>query len=102
MDGTPCPVARLMGGGSGWTATAQREARRAREAAAGRAAARVARRGGVVVDRHEVAAMAARADKAALTRADLVEVIGAQLPLMADNPGVAAAEGGADGSAGMR
>ncbi|MFZ2509714.1 MAG: AAA family ATPase, partial [Gordonia sp. (in: high G+C Gram-positive bacteria)] len=31
----------------------------------------------------------------ALTRADLVEVIGAQLPLMADTPGVAAAEGGA-------
>jgi conjugative relaxase-like TrwC/TraI family protein len=88
------------GRGFGVDRTAQREARRAREAAAGRAAARVARRGGVVVDRHEVAAMAARADKAALTRADLVEVIGAQLPLMADNPGVAAEEGGAGGSAG--
>ena len=56
-----------------------------------RAAARVARRGGVVVDRHAVAAMVARADKAALTRADLVEVIGAQLPLMDDTPGVAGA-----------
>ncbi|MBI3693062.1 MAG: relaxase domain-containing protein, partial [Mycolicibacterium aromaticivorans] len=88
------------GRGFGVDRTAQREARRAREAAAGRAAARVARRGGVVVDQHEVAAMAARADKAALTRADLVEVIGAQLPLMADNPGVAAEEGGAGGSAG--
>ena len=88
------------GRGFGVDRAAQREARAAREAAAGRASARVARRGGVVVDRHEVAAMVARADKAALTRADLVEVIGAQLPLMADTPGAAAAEGGTDGSAG--
>ena len=81
------------GRGFGVDRAAQREARRAREAAAGRAATRVARRGGVVVDRHEVTAMVARADKAALTRADLVEVIGAQLPLMADTPGVARADG---------
>lgn len=88
------------GRGFGVDRAAQREARAARTAAATRAAARVARRGGLVVDRQAVAAMAARADKAALTRADLVEVIGAQLPLMVDNPGVAAAEGGADGPAG--
>lgn len=75
------------GRGFGVDRAAQRVARRAREAAAARAAARVARRGGVVVDRHEVAAMAARADKAALTRADLVEVIGAQLPLIVDAAG---------------
>lgn len=61
--------------------------RHAREAAATRAGARVARRGGLVVDRQAVAAMAARADKAALTRADLVEVIGAQLPLIVDAAG---------------
>ena len=88
------------GRGFGVDRAAQREARRVRDAAVGRAAARVARRGGVVVDRHAVAAMVARADKAALTRADLVEVIGAQLPLMVDNRGVAAAEGGVGGSAG--
>ena len=75
------------GRGFGVDRAAQREARRAREVAAARAAARVARRGGVVVDRHEVAVMAARADKAALTRADLVEVIGAQLPLIVDAAG---------------
>jgi conjugative relaxase-like TrwC/TraI family protein len=63
--------------------TAQAEARTAREQAAQTAAARVTR-SGIVVDRRAVAAMAARADKAALTRADLVEIIGAQLPLIVD------------------
>jgi hypothetical protein len=53
----------------------------------------VARRGGLVVDRQAVAAMAARADKAALTRADLVEVIGAQLPLITDRNTTGAATG---------
>lgn len=76
---------------------AQRAARRVREQAAARAAARVERTG-VVVDRRAVAAMAARGDKAALTRADLVEVIGAHLPLMVD--GGAAAAAGGDPSAG--
>lgn len=61
---------------------AQRQALDARERSARQAAARVGRTG-VVVDRRAVAAMAARADKAALTRADLVEVLGAQLPLLA-------------------
>lgn len=56
---------------------AQQQARSARTAAA-----RLSR-GRPVVDRRAVAALAARADKAALTRADLVEVIGAQLPLIA-------------------
>lgn len=78
--------------GFGVSRDAQRVARQAREAAASRAAARVARRGGLVVDRQAVAAMAAHADKAALTRADLVEVIGAQLPLIIDG---AAGAGGA-------
>ena len=72
---------------------AQAEARTAREQAAHRAAAR-ATRSGIVVDRRAVAAMAARADKAALTRADLIEIIGAQLPLVAE------AESGPDGVAG--
>ncbi|OFJ51183.1 AAA family ATPase [Mycolicibacterium grossiae] len=76
---------------------AQTEARRARERAAARAAARVERTG-VVIDRRAVAAMAARTDKAALTRADLVEVIGAQLPLPTD--GGATVAGGGDPSAG--
>lgn len=44
---------------------------------------RVTRSG--IVDRRAVAAMASRADKAALTRADLVEIIGAQLPLIVDS-----------------
>ena len=70
---------------------AQLEARTARERAATTAAARVTR-SGIVVDRRAVAAMAARADKAALTRADLVEIIGAQLPLIVDT---AAGEDGA-------
>lgn len=73
---------------------AQREARAAREQAARTAAARVTR-SGIVVDRRAVAAMAARADKAALTRADLVEIIGAQLPLIVDSPA------GMDGAAPM-
>ena len=60
---------------------AQQQAREARQRAARTAAARLTR-GAPVVDRRAVAAMAARADKAGLTRADLVEVIGAQLPLM--------------------
>ena len=78
---------------------AQREARRAREQAAARAAARVERTG-VVVDRRAVAAMAARGDKAALTRADLVEVIGAHLPLMADDGSAVASGGGPSGGGG--
>lgn len=75
---------------------AQREARRARQDAAQRAAAR-ATRTGVAVNRRAVAAMAARADRAALTRADLVEVIGAQLPLLVEGDGGVAddATGGA-------
>ena len=77
---------------------AQRAARRAREQAAARAAARVERTG-VVIDRRAVAAMAARGDKAALTRADLIEVIGAHLPLMADD-GPAVASGGAPSAGG--
>lgn len=60
---------------------AQLQAREARLQAARDAAARLSR-GALVVDRRAVAAMAARADKAGLTRADLVEVIGAQLPLL--------------------
>lgn len=71
---------------------AQRDARAAREQAARTAAARVTRTG-VAVDRRAVAAMAARGDKAALTRADLVEVIGAQLPLIVDD--TAGADSGA-------
>lgn len=74
--------------------TAQAEARTAREQAAQTAAARVTR-SGIVVDRRAVAAMAARADKAALTRADLVEIIGAQLPLIVDTAA------GQDGAAPM-
>ena len=74
--------------------TAQQEARIAREHAARTAAARVSR-SGMVVDRRAVAAMAARADKAALTRADLVEIIGAQLPLIVDSGA------GEDGAASM-
>jgi conjugative relaxase-like TrwC/TraI family protein len=85
---------RADGRGFGVDRAAQREARAARTAAATRAAARVARRGGLVVDRQGVAAMAARADKAALTRADLVEVIGAQLPLIVEDDRGAAATGG--------
>ncbi len=81
---------RADGRGFGVDRGAQRAARNVREAAAARAAARVERTG-VVVDRRAVAAMAARADKAALTRADLIEVIGAQLPLMVDG----VADGGA-------
>lgn len=61
--------------------TAQRQARTEREHTARQAAARVTRTG-VAVNRRAVAAMAARGDKAALTRADLIEVIGAQLPLI--------------------
>ena len=72
--------------GFGVDRDAPRAARRAREVAAARDAARLTRTG-VVVDRRAVAAMAARADKAALTRADLVEVIGAHLPLMTDDGG---------------
>ncbi len=79
--------------GFGVDRSAQREARRTREQAAARAAARVERTG-VVVDRRAVAAMAARGDKAALTRADLVEVIGAHLPLMADDGSAVAGGGG--------
>jgi hypothetical protein len=71
---------------------AQLEARTAREQAVQTAAARVTR-SGIVVDRRAVAAMAARADKAALTRADLVEIIGAQLPLIVDT------DAGEDGAA---
>ncbi|KDE96718.1 ATPase AAA [Mycolicibacterium aromaticivorans JS19b1 = JCM 16368] len=78
---------------------AQREARAAREQAARTAAARAARRGGVAVDRRAVAAMAAHADKAGLTRADLVEVIGAQLPLLVEDS--AGAAGAATSGAGM-
>ncbi|MEM6110567.1 MobF family relaxase [Mycobacterium sp. 050272] len=76
---------------------AQREARAAREEAARTAAARVSRRGGVVVDRRAVAAMAARGDKAALTRADLVEIIGAQLPLLVDDADPASGGGAGAG-----
>ena len=65
---------------------AQQQAREARQQAARAAAARLTR-GRPVVDRRAVAAMAARADKAGLTRADLVEVIGAQLPLIAGDTG---------------
>lgn len=83
--------------GFGVDRDAQRAARRTREQAAARAAARVERTG-VVIDRRAVAAMAARGDKAALTRADLVEVIGAHLPLMADDG--AAVSGGGGRSAG--
>ncbi|KAA0089924.1 AAA family ATPase (plasmid) [Mycolicibacterium sp. P1-18] len=86
--------------GFGVSRAAQREARAARERAAAQAAARVARRGGLVVDRHAVAAMAARADKAALTRADLVEVIGAQLPLIVEDRAAAATGGAAAGNDG--
>ncbi|WP_165827717.1 MobF family relaxase [Mycolicibacterium sp. GF69] len=74
---------------------AQREARAGREQAARDAAAR-ATRTGVAVDRRAVAAMAARADKAALTRADLVEVIGAQLPLIDTSITESDSAGGAD------
>ncbi|WP_237573617.1 MobF family relaxase [Mycolicibacterium lacusdiani] len=81
------------GRGFGVDRDGQRAARNAREQAAARAAARIERTG-VVIDRRAVAAMAARGDKAALTRADLVEVIGAHLPLMADG-GAGAADGGA-------
>ncbi|ORB12014.1 MobF family relaxase [Mycolicibacterium monacense] len=89
---------RADGRGLQVSRAAQREARAAREQAARAAAARTARRG-VEVDRRAVAAMAARADKAALTRADLVEVIGAQLPLIvADTAGPA---GAGEGGAGM-
>ena len=77
---------------------AQRAARNAREQAAARAAARVERTG-VAIDRRAVAAMTARGDKAALTRADLVEVIGAHLPLMADD-GAAVADGGGPSAGG--
>ncbi|MDP7707596.1 MobF family relaxase [Mycobacterium sp. TY815] len=81
--------------------TAQREARAAREQAARDAAARLSR-GRPVVDRRAVAAMAARADKAALTRADLVEVIGAQLPLMsADAAGPDSGGGSAGAGVGL-
>lgn len=73
---------------------AQAQARTAREQAAHTAAARITR-SGIVVDRRAAAAMAARADKAALTRADLVEIIGAQLPLIVDTAG------GEDGAAPM-
>lgn len=73
---------------------AQQQARAAREQAARTAAARVTR-SGIVVERRAVAAMAARGDKAALTRADLVEIIGAQLPLIVDTPA------GMDGAAPM-
>ncbi len=87
--------------GFGVSRDAQRVARQARESAASRAGARVARRGGLVVDRQAVAAMAARADKAALTRADLVEVIGAQLPLIIDGAAGAGGAGAGDERAGM-
>ena len=77
---------RADGRGLQVSRAAQRDARAAREAAARTAAARMSRTG-VAVDRRAVAAMAARSDKAALTRADLVEVIGAQLPLIVDTTG---------------
>ena len=81
------------GRGFGIDRAAQREARSARERAALSAGVRVERTG-VAVDRRAVAAMAARADKAALTRADLVEVIGAQLPLLIDDGAAVVAGGG--------
>lgn len=86
--------------GFGVSRAAQAEARQAREVAAARAAARLTRTG-VAVDRRAVAAMAARADKAALTRADLVEVIGAQLPLLTDRAAPRAAGGGAVAAGGV-
>lgn len=78
---------------------AQQQARSAREAAARTAAARLSG-GRPVVDRRAVAAMAARADKAALTRADLVEVIGAQLPLIDAAAAGSDSGGGSAGGAG--
>ncbi|MCV7213701.1 relaxase domain-containing protein [Mycobacterium crocinum] len=75
---------------------AQQQAREARQQAARAAAARLSR-GRPVVDRRAVGAMAARADKAGLTRADLVEVIGAQLPLMSADVAGPDSGGGAGG-----
>ncbi|GAA2790749.1 MobF family relaxase [Mycolicibacterium pallens] len=85
---------RADGRGLVLSRAAQREARAAREHTARTAAARVAR-AGVAVDRRVVAAMAARGDKAALTRADLVEIIGAQLPLLVDDAAGPVSGGGA-------
>lgn len=74
---------RADGRGLRVSRAAQQQARTAREHAARAAAVRMSRTR-VAIDRRAVAAMAAQADKAALTRADLVEVIGAQLPLIVD------------------
>lgn len=88
---------RADGRGLRVSRAAQQQARTAREHAARAAAVRMSRTR-VAIDRRAVAAMAAQADKAALTRADLVEVIGAQLPLIVD---AAAGSDSAGAGAGM-